>query len=153
MAQLHSVPQAPGLDDPLEAAGQHNHVVQFYDSDEFLGARVVSFLRVGVREREPVVLIATADHCGLFTGRLSASGIDLEAARRAGSLTILEARETLAKFMVGGMPDWHRFKTIASARWPRAPPRASVLMARWSTCSGGTATRRPPSGWKSSGTT
>ncbi len=51
MAQLHSVPQAPGLDDPLGAAGQHNHVVQFYDSDEFLGARVVSFLRVGVRER------------------------------------------------------------------------------------------------------
>jgi len=127
---LHSVPQAADLGESFDVTGQRGHIVQFYDSEEFLGARVVSFLRVGVREREPVVLIATADHCGLFTGRLSASGMDLDAARRAGSLIILEARETLAKFMVDGMPDWHRFKTVVGGVIERALAASSASRVR-----------------------
>src|SRR6266852_2949527 len=51
MAQLHSVPQAADLGESFDVTGQRGHIVQFYDSEEFLGARVVSFLRVGVRER------------------------------------------------------------------------------------------------------
>jgi hypothetical protein len=118
MPQLHSIPTAPGQGDSFDEAGRHKHVVQFYDRDESLSGRVVSFLRDGVREREPAVLIATGDHCNLFTRQLSASGIDVDAACRAGGFTILEARETLAKFMVDDMPDWRRFKTVVGGRRP-----------------------------------
>jgi PAS domain S-box-containing protein len=130
MSLLHSLPKAPASGDPFEGAGQHSHVVQFYDSDEFLGARVVSFLRVGVRQGEPVVLITTPDHCSLFTGQLSGSGIDVDAACRNGRLTLLDARDTLAKFMIGGMPDWHRFKTVVGGVIERALAASSAPRVR-----------------------
>src|SRR5690242_8105041 len=105
MAHLHAVSGANEPRDPLALAGAHDHVVQFYDSDEFLAARVMSFLRVGLREREPLVVICTPEHGQLFTGKLKGSGIDVDAAVRDGALTLLDARETLSKFMVSGMPD------------------------------------------------
>jgi len=119
MAHLHAVSEAD-LRDPLASAGAHDHVVQFYDSDEFLGARVMSFLRVGLREREPLVLICTPEHRELFTGKLAQSGIDVDAALRDGQLALLDARETLSKFMVSGMPDWHRFKGVVGGVLERA---------------------------------
>ena len=123
MAHLHAVSQAQEPRDPLASAGAHDHVVQFYDSDEFLGARVVSFLRIGLREREPLVVISTREHAELFTAELAGSGIDVDAALRDGSLTLLDARETLAKFMVSGMPDWHRFKGVVGGVLERALAR------------------------------
>jgi hypothetical protein len=44
----------------------------------------------------------------------------VDAACRAGSLSILDAHETLAAFMVDGMPDWFRFKTVVGGRIERA---------------------------------
>ncbi|HET9752408.1 MAG TPA: MEDS domain-containing protein, partial [Myxococcales bacterium] len=128
MAQLHAVSQV--LRDPLETGGRHQHAVQFYDSDEFLGARVVSFLRVGLREREPVVLIATPEHGALFRAHLGESGIGVDAALRDGSLVLLDARETLSKITVSGMPDWHRFKQVVGGVLERALLATSAAHVR-----------------------
>ncbi|HEY5675472.1 MAG TPA: ATP-binding protein, partial [Myxococcales bacterium] len=128
MAQLHAVSQV--LRDPLETGGRHQHAVQFYDSDEFLGARVVSFLRVGLREREPVVLIATPEHGELFRAHLGDSGIGVDAALRDGSLVLLDARETLSKITVSGMPDWHRFKQVVGGVLERALLATSAAHVR-----------------------
>ena len=56
--------------------------------------------------------IATEEHRGAFSLRLSARGIDVERARRGGQLTLMDAGETLRQFMVGAMPDRRRFMEI-----------------------------------------
>src|SRR4051812_32296620 len=131
MTRLHAVSQERFPHDPLESRGAHSHVVQFYESDEFLAARVLTFLRVGLREHEPVVLIATAEHRDLFTARLAGSGLDVDAAVRDGSLVILDAREMLSRFMVAGMPDWQRFKGVVGTVLEQAllPPSAQRVRA------------------------
>ncbi len=98
-----------------DKSGQHDHIVQFYEGDDFLCERVASFLSDGVRQGEPIGIIATDDHRRIFSEQLQSSGIDVEAALRAGRLVILDARETLSRFMVEKMPDWNKFKaTIGS---------------------------------------
>jgi PAS domain S-box-containing protein len=98
-----------------DKSGQHDHIVQFYEGDDFLCERVASFLSDGVRQGEPICIIATDDHRRIFSEQLQSSGIDVEAALRAGRLVILDARETLSRFMVEKMPDWNKFKaTIGS---------------------------------------
>jgi PAS domain S-box-containing protein len=87
------------------AAGRNLHIVDFYDNDEVLCDHVEEFVQAGLVEGTPAVIIATPAHRQAFVERLSASGIDVEGARRRGQLTLLDARETLATFMVDAMPD------------------------------------------------
>jgi PAS domain S-box-containing protein len=120
MLESHrEVKPAPSVQ-PLFDPSRHNHIVQFYDREEFLADRVVEFLSAGLSVRLPVVLIVTPEHRALFTERLLASGMDTETAERAGNLTILDARATLSQFMVGTMPDWDRFKLVVGGAIERA---------------------------------
>lgn len=50
-----------------------------------------------------------------FAEALRAEGIDLEAAERNGRFQALDARELLARFMVGGVPDPARFAATVGA--------------------------------------
>jgi signal transduction histidine kinase/ActR/RegA family two-component response regulator len=105
VTQLQSAPRRD-VSDP------HDHLVQFYESDDFLCERVASFLCAGVRQGEPVVIVATGDHRRIFSQRLRSAGIDVEAATRAGKLVVHDARDTLSQFMVEKMPDWNKFKAV-----------------------------------------
>src|SRR6185295_5727024 len=80
------------------SAGQH-HFVQFYEDEPTLRSAMAQFVGAGLRLGEPVVVIATAKHRDAFSAELEARGVDLEAASRTGQLTLLDARETLARFM------------------------------------------------------
>jgi signal transduction histidine kinase len=98
--------------------------VQFYDADAFLAERVAEFIRGGLHDAEPVVVVATPEHRELFRRNLVGHGIDVEHERALGHLIMLDARETLATFMVDGMPDWQRFKDQAGfilGRFGQAP--------------------------------
>jgi signal transduction histidine kinase len=85
-----------------------DHVVQFYEKDDFLCDRVADFLEDGLRAGEPAVVIATDAHRAAISGSLQGRGCDLE------RVTFLDARETLDLFMSGGMPDGHRFVAAIS---------------------------------------
>jgi len=90
-------------------AGDHEHVVQFYESDDFLADSVASFFAAALRSGEACVLIATPAHRAAVEAALaSAGGCDLFAARARGQYVALDAAETLALFMVDGMPDPQR---------------------------------------------
>ena len=91
-------------------APPHPHVVQFYDTETFLTERVAEFLRVGLRNGEPVIVIATAPRRDAFCRRLLADGIDVERERVHGRLTMIDAQQMLEAFMVEGVPDWQRFR-------------------------------------------
>jgi PAS domain S-box-containing protein len=92
-----------------------SHAVHFYDSDDDLAARVAAFIGEALRAHEPAVIIATPAHRALFTSRLAAMDIDVEAERTGGNLAILDAASTLAKFMVGDAPDGELFTRIVGS--------------------------------------
>ncbi len=90
----------------------HAHVVRFYESDDFLAGEVASFVAAGLNGRDRSVIIATAEHCDAFAGRLGSLGFDVDAARRAGRLRMLDARELLPSIMAADVPDEERFRAV-----------------------------------------
>jgi signal transduction histidine kinase len=97
-------------DEVLNFAGP-GHAVQFYDSDDFLAGVVSEYVARGLAGGEPAVIIATDAHRRAFSEGLASRGIDVDAVCTAGELTLLDARETLGKFMAGALPDRERFLT------------------------------------------
>ena len=99
---------------PAVASGggdeRHEHLVQFYDSDDALFQVVGDYLAGGLELGEPVVVIATPEHCEGFCTRLRAQGLEVDTALFKGRFKRLDARQTLATFMRDGVPDWSLFK-------------------------------------------
>jgi signal transduction histidine kinase len=109
--------------DMLARPGHGNHIVQFYDGEGALADAVAGFLAAGLAAGEPLVVIATEAHNILFERRLRDNRFDLDEARRSGQLIMLDARETLAQFMVGGAPDWTRFQEVVGGTLARSAER------------------------------
>ena len=91
------------------------HAVQFYEDEGFLVQTVSQYAQAGLSARHPVVIIATPEHRHAFVERLSTFGIDAERAARERTLTLMDARATLANVMVDGLPDADRFEASVGA--------------------------------------
>jgi signal transduction histidine kinase len=96
------------------------HAVQFYEDDDFLVTSVGDFLGSGLAIGQDVVVVATAPHRTALQAHLEERGFDVERAMLHGQLTMVDAHELLATFMVGDRPDAGRFlaslDTLFSAR-------------------------------------
>jgi hypothetical protein len=92
----------------------HFHAVRFYDSPESLARIVAAFMAEGFTAHEPALAIATPEHRIAIEAALRAKGWDVDALLAAGDLSLLDADETLSRFMVDGMPDSRRFEEVAS---------------------------------------
>ncbi len=106
-----------------------SHLVQFYDSDQALSDRVTAFLLAGVAASEPLLVIATPEHCEAFKTALRSKLFDVDRALAVGQLTMLDAGETLATFMVDGTPDPTRFDEVVGGAFPeiqRAHPKGLI---------------------------
>jgi MEDS: MEthanogen/methylotroph, DcmR Sensory domain len=90
---------------------KHHHAVQFYENDSSLFATVAGFLSQGLVEGHPAILIATAEHTAAILDHLNSRMIDVAKARALGELTVLDAHQTLAMFMVDDKPDPVRFES------------------------------------------
>lgn len=100
---------------PVETRdGGHFHAVRFYEDDNSLCRIVSSFLLEGLALEQPGLVIATPPHAAAILNNLRAAAADVEALQRDGHLLVLDARETLATFMVNGTPDPDFFKASAS---------------------------------------
>jgi len=104
----------------------HRHAVQFYDSDDYLVALVTEFIDAGVHQRQPAVVVATEPHRRAVVDALAARGVDVNAAREAGDLVLLDARETLAQFMRDGGPDRAAFRFVVGGVVQTASRRSST---------------------------
>ena len=100
---------------PDAASGACSHAVHFYERDDDLADRVVRHIAEGLLAGEAAVIVASQAHRELFAQRLRAMNIDVEEARAAGRLTILDAAETLAKLMVGGAPSPELFRRVVGS--------------------------------------
>jgi hypothetical protein len=96
-------------------AGIADHFVQFYHADSFLIEAVGDFIGEGLRTVEGGIIIATKAHREALEDRLKAQGVDLHAAIARKQYVSLDAEETLARFMVNGMPDKELFTHAVSS--------------------------------------
>jgi signal transduction histidine kinase/CheY-like chemotaxis protein len=92
--------------------GRHSHAVQFYESDNFLCETVGHFLGAGLRDGHLLIVIATPSHRELLKRLLTSQGFDVESEFRSGRFVMLDARETLATFMHGKVPNPSRFRSV-----------------------------------------
>ncbi|RYZ17802.1 MAG: histidine kinase [Myxococcaceae bacterium] len=93
-------------------SGGNDHRVQFYEDPSFLFDVVAKFLAAGFQAGESAVVIASEAHTKGCTARLKVLGFDVEPALEDGRLVLLDARATLARLMVDGLPDWSRFQQV-----------------------------------------
>ncbi|UOF01888.1 MEDS domain-containing protein [Bdellovibrio reynosensis] len=82
-----------------------SHFLHLYDRDTQLVKTVTNFIITGLLNGEAVILVATKEHLEAFRSHLNHLGFDTASALERSQLCILDAQETLAKFMVDGMPD------------------------------------------------
>ncbi len=81
------------------------HLVQFYEDDEFLSVAVAKFLGEGISVGDSLVVIATETHRQAFRRQLESMGFDVGRACESGQLTFFDASEMLSRFMRDGEPD------------------------------------------------
>jgi hypothetical protein len=92
----------------LESLSPH-HTVQFYEDDAYLLRVVSTYLSRGLKAGQPVIVIATPEHCEGFVRGIEALGHDPGLYQRGGGLIMLDARAALDGFMAGSMPDTDLF--------------------------------------------
>ncbi len=86
-----------------------DHLVQIYENDEVLLDSLVGFVDSGLNEGESIITIASADHLTALHNRLFFLNHDINQLINSGRYIPLDAEETLATFMVNGLPDETRF--------------------------------------------
>jgi PAS domain S-box-containing protein len=95
---------------------KNEHFIQFYETDDFLLDSSSEFIGAGLDEGHVCIIIATQAHRRYLEERLSAKGLNLPAMRKQGKYIALDAAETLAKFMVDGLPQPERFTEVIGNR-------------------------------------
>jgi len=89
----------------LREPSHGDHVVQTYQDPAFLAEALAEYLGSGLRRGEAAIVIARAQHVAMFLEKIGTP-------EERGQLVILDAEETLARFMEGGMPQWNAFHEV-----------------------------------------
>ncbi len=105
-----------------------DHWLQVYPDEEAFFTALEAYVTAGLTAGEAVVLIVTPGHRAGLEQRLAARGIDLLALRADDQYIVLDAEETLSRFMVNGWPDEALFREtvrglLTRARGRRDQPR------------------------------
>ena len=90
----------------------HGHVVQFYTEDAVLLSAISRFIGTALGAGDAAVVIATRAHRDGLSQRLKERGFDVAGAVRLGRLIVVDAAETLSRFMRDGWPDTERFASV-----------------------------------------
>lgn len=107
--------------------------MQLYNDLPELADSVGEYIGAGLRRGEAAVIIATPAHRARFQ-----EIIDSPAALKEGRLQMLDAEETLAKFMANGMPQWKSFHELVGGliaelrlRYPTVRAYGEMIDVLW----------------------
>ncbi len=106
------------------------HDVQFYRTEAFLVRTVVDFLADGLRAGQPLIVIATEPHRRAFAAGLREAGLDTEEVLSGREVAWLDARNTLAAFMEGRVPNPDLFKATVGRVFERMLKKRYYLIVR-----------------------
>ncbi len=96
------------------------HFVQIYDKETVFLDTLADFIGDGVKKGEGTIAILTPAHRAELKSRLSAMGISLNIAQSSDQLILLDAKETLTKFMINDWPDEEAFTKVVTSMLSRA---------------------------------
>src|SRR3954447_8993143 len=97
----------------MASATRHGHFVQFYKADEpLLNRNVGQFLWEGLLRGDGLLVIAAPERRESVANHLRRLGVDIPLAVRERQLLLLDAQETLDRFMVDGQPDWDLIRQV-----------------------------------------
>lgn len=100
--------------DLIGQADPEDHFVQLYgDDDQLLTENVSRYLEEGLRRFDGLIVIATPEHTEAIARHLAAEAPgESRTAEWEGRLVFRDARATLARFMVGDLPDEADFESV-----------------------------------------
>lgn len=81
------------------ATSVSEHHVQLFDSSRSLAETVGDFLLGGFGRGEHLLIVATPEHRDLLTRRLEGAGLNVRHLQTIGRIVMLDAEQTLDKFM------------------------------------------------------
>jgi len=110
----------------LASPEPHDHLVQFYGTDDSLLVRnVAAFCGAGLEAGEGVVVVATPAHADALLVQLRDAGHDVPAVLGFGRLRFMNAGRTLETVLKAGVPDWELLQAAMAGPLAEAR-RASV---------------------------
>jgi hypothetical protein len=112
-------------------AAPSDHIVQLYQDHDFLNRAVCRFAGAALANGEGIILVPTPTHWNAIRPRLEAEGVDVDAARERGQLTVVDAEEFLPRFMRAAMPDSPLFLGLAADVIGQARARGRYPKVRW----------------------
>jgi hypothetical protein len=115
----------------LAEPGENGHIVQLYQDDAFYSEAIAHFAAEGLVRGESIILVATRPHWQLISHRLRGKGFHPDELFRQGQLTLLDANDTLPKFMSDKVPDGTIFKPLARSTIARARCDGKFPRVRW----------------------
>ena len=120
MATTFSGHRSPAPIVPREPLHSHRHVVQFYRDDSFLLEQLDHFICPAIAAGSSALLIVTSAHRSVLFAHLRKNcSTDFALAVAKDRFALLDADETLARFMVNGQPDAARFNRVVGGRLAR----------------------------------
>lgn len=90
------------------------HVVQFYGNDDYLLDELGRFVGTALIAGDAALIIATKAHREGLAQRLIYRGFEPARITDQGRYLALDASETLAQFMVAGLPDQDKFMSVVT---------------------------------------
>lgn len=106
----------------------HEHFVQFYDSDEYMVHAVGGFIGSSLSRGDAGIVVVTKPRRDAIEDALAGLGFDVVALAEEGRYVAWDADETLERICAGGFPDEQRFDEAVRAAF--APFEASGLKIR-----------------------
>ena len=108
-----------------------DHIVQLYQDQDFLNRAVCRFAGAALANGEGIILVPTLTHWNGIRPRLEAEGVDVEAARERGQLTVVDADELLPRFLRDAMPESSLFLGLAGDLIGQAHAGGRYQRVRW----------------------
>jgi len=105
--------------------------VQIYQDAHFYGEAISHFAAEGLARGESIIIVATGPNWENISGRLISKGFIPAELLRGGQLVLLDAEQTLPRFLVDGMPDAKTFKDLAQATIEQARAGGKFPRVRW----------------------
>jgi hypothetical protein len=115
----------------LADATAPDHIVQLYQDQDFLSRAVCRFGVAALANGEGFLLASTLPHWNSWRPLLEAQGVDVDAARERGQMTVMDAEELLSRFMRDGMPDPPTFLGLAADVVRQARAGGRYPRVRW----------------------
>ena len=129
--QADGVRKGEPWDQVVADAGPRDHIVQLYQDEDFLNRAVCRFAGAALANGEGIILVPTLTHWNAIRPRLEAEGVDVEASRKRGQLTVVDADEFLPRFMRDAMPDSPVFLGLAADVIGQARAGGRYQKVRW----------------------